>query len=84
MCLQTDCVQFSFQLVLAEEMTKMCIPNQFRPLNTELFSLETSFTLCMPLMHRISVSVQALTPKLSLSPLSALASRLVTLTTPTH
>ena len=34
----------------------------------------------MPLTHRISISVQALTPKLNLSPLLALASGLVTLT----
>ena len=54
------------------------------PSNTDFFSLETSFSLYMPLMHRISISVQALTPKLNLSPLPALTSRLVTLTTPTH
>ena len=33
------------------------------PLNPELFSHETSFSLYMPLTHRISISVQALTPK---------------------
>ena len=54
------------------------------PLIPELFSHETSFSLYMPLTHRISISVQALTPKLHLSPLPALTTRLVTLTTPTH
>ena len=54
------------------------------PLNLELFSHGTSFSLCMPLMHCISISVQALTPKLNLSPLSALTITLMTLTTPTH
>ena len=53
-------------------------------LNTELFSHETTFSLCMSLTHCISISVQALTPKLNLSPLPALGSRLVTLTMPTH
>ena len=54
------------------------------PLNPESFSHETSFSLYMPLTHCISISVQALTPKLNLSPLTALKIRLVTLTTPTH
>ena len=70
------------------EMHNKCFINLFmyfvNPLNTEIFSLETSFSLCMPLTHRISISVQALTPKLNLRPLPALASRLVTLTTPTR
>ena len=54
------------------------------PLNTEFFSLEITFSLNMPLTHRISISVKALTPKLSPTPLPALASRHVTLTTPPH
>ena len=78
---------------------QLCSPNTISPLlsvklkpqvktiqglNPELFSLETSFSLYMPLTHRISISVQAPTPKLNLSPLPALASRLVTLIMPTH
>ena len=39
------------------------------PLNTEFFSLEISFSLNMPLTHRISICVKALTPKLSPTPL---------------
>ena len=54
------------------------------PLNTELFLLETSFSLYMPLTHRISIPVQALTPKLNLSQLPTLTNRLVTLTMPTQ
>ena len=56
----------------------------FNPLNTEFFSLEISFSLNMPLTHHISICVKALTPKLSPTPLPALASRHVTLTTPPH
>ena len=44
------------------------------PLNTEFFSLEISFSLNMPLTHRISICVKALTPKLRPTPLPALAS----------
>ena len=49
------------------------------PLNPKFFSLQTTFSPHMPLTHLISISVQALTPKLL-----ALISSLVTLTTPTH
>ena len=38
----------------------------------------------MPLTHLLSISVQALTPRLHPCPLLALISSLVTLTTPTH
>ena len=55
-----------------------------KELNPEFFPLEPSFSLYMPLTHHISISVQALTPKLNTSPLSALTSRPVTLTMPTH
>ena len=55
-----------------------------KELNPEFFPLEPSFSLYMPLTHRISISVQALTPKLNTSPLSPLTSRPVTLTMPTH
>ena len=53
-------------------------------LNPKFFSLQTTFSPHMPLTHLISISVQALTPKLHLCPLLALISSLVTLTTPTH
>ena len=64
------------------------IPNEalmahvVNPLNSKFFSLQTTFSPHMPLTHLISISVQALTPKLH--PLLALISSLVTLTTPTH
>ena len=50
------------------------------------FSLQTGFSLHMPLTHIIFISVQALTTKLKLNPtpLPALISRLMTLTTITH
>ena len=41
----------------------------------ELYSLEINFSLYI-LTHRISISVQALTPKLKPTPLLALASQL--------
>ena len=78
------------QLVhLVNELSQqVCIncrwPAILSPLNTEFFSLEIIFSLNMPLTHRISISVKALTPKLSPTPLPALASRHVTLTTPPH
>ena len=53
-------------------------------LNLYFFSLQTTFSPHMPLTHLISVSVQALAPKLYPCPLLALISSLVTLTTPTH
>ena len=56
----------------------------FNPLSPEYFSLQINFSLYMPLTHHISTSVQALTPKLNPTPLPALASRPVMLTTPTH
>ena len=49
-----------------------------------IFLLEVSFSLYMPLMHRISISAHALTLKLKPTPLPALASRLVMLKMPTH
>ena len=75
--------------ILLWEMTQATVAFKqkfvgFSPLNNELFSFETSFSLTMPLTHRIFISVQALTSKLNLSPLPALASRLVTFTMPTH
>ena len=48
------------------------------------FLLQATFSPHMPLTHLISISVQALTPKLHPCPLLALISSLVTLTTPTH
>ena len=63
---------------------KMFSGYSINPLNTEFFSLEISFSLNMPLTHRISICVKALTPKLSPTPLPALASRHVTLTRPPH
>ena len=54
------------------------------PLNPKFFSLQTTFSPHMPFTHLISISVQALTPKLNPCPLPALISSLVTLTTPTH
>ena len=62
----------------------VCLVVCLSSLNPELFSLEISFSLYMPLMHRTFISVQSLTPKLKPTPLPALASRLVTLTMPTH
>ena len=54
------------------------------PLNPKFSSLQATFSPHMPLTHLISISVQALTPKLHPCPLLALISSLVTLTTPTH
>ena len=52
--------------------------------NPKCFSLQTTFSPHTPSKHLISISVQALTPKLHPCPLLALISSLVTLTTPTH
>ena len=49
-------------------------------LTLKTLSLETTFSLYMPLMHQISFSVQALSPNLHLTPVLALISRLMTLT----
>ena len=57
---------------------------RLNPLNPKFFSLQTTFSPHMPFTHLISISVQALTPKLNPCPLPALISSLVTLTTPTH
>ena len=54
------------------------------PLNPKFSSLQTTFSPHMPFTHLISISVQALTPKLNPCPLPALISSLVTLATPTH
>ena len=54
------------------------------PLTPKLYSFQTTFSICMPTMHHIFISVRALTPKLNPSALAAIISRLVTLTTPTH
>ena len=55
------------------------------PLNVNLFfPLETTFSIYMPLAYHISISVQALTPKLNLCSLPALITTLVILTTLTH
>ena len=48
------------------------------------FSPETTSSLDMPSTHRVSISVQALTPKVNPSSLPALISRLLNLTTPTY
>ena len=57
-------------------------PLLINPLNPKFFSFQTTFSPHMPLMHLISISVQALTQKLHPCPLLALISSLVTLTTP--
>ena len=54
------------------------------PLNPKFFSFQTTFSPHMPFRHLISISVQALTPKLNPCLLLTLISSLVTLTTPTH
>ena len=43
----------------AQELALFPGPPHFNPLNTEFFSLEITFSLNMPLTHRISISVNS-------------------------
>ena len=62
----------------------LALTRTLNSLNPKFASLQATFSPHMPLTHHISISVQALTPKLHPFPLLALMSCLVTLTTPTH
>ena len=55
-------------LVLTVTQVYVFVNLRRKTLNPELFLYETSFSLYMPLTHPISISVQALTPKLNLTP----------------
>ena len=61
-----------------------CTASDGKLSGVNFFSLQTSFSLYMPLTHCIFIFVQAATPKLNPSSLPALTSRLLALTTPTH
>ena len=50
----------------------------------QFFSLQIAFSIHMPLIHHISISAQALTPKLNTCTLPASINRLMILTMPTH
>ena len=61
-----------------------CTFINLKNLQTQIFFTWTTFSLHMPLTHHVSISVQALTPKVNPSSLPALISRLMNLTTPTY
>ena len=83
----TEIRQYGYNGYLSNVVVHKILHLKCQPLNPYFFHLRLLFThtcKCTPLMHHISISVQALTPYLNLCPLPALISWLVTLTMPTH